>query len=550
MRKFAKPSVLVTAFFLFLFSSGVQAAEVFLMLSFKDYGKVYRVKTDYEELRPVGFFFSCKPCDGFFIDNFKDFRMLSGMSGEKFVPSNRSLFRQVFDGDIKEADYGQGTSQHQDQRENLVKDSYAKPVYRPVGAPLSAGTGRKISLRPRETDFAEGEVDIFPEHNWYQIPNSSWYQTWIKDGDFQDSGNLVYFDEWQKGEVEVIESIWRGEQPTYVAQRVIEKLAQRRLFRAVTDGSLEMLGNFPKGVIVSEGRDNYAWSFNPGFNFSKGELLLYSWSDENPGKLSIVGGRGTYPLLLESKSPKQRFVSFAGSGAIVVGTDILRDWLTEAGMAEESLLAECSQASFCQKWSENEIMVFVYSEPDRSLYFFNFDFAARKLVGQVKKVALQVSPDCIFADIAGNLLISYLEQIPPEYNAEVEPQFDVETVEFQNVDHLEFDETQGKFVDQSLPPEINGRMVFSKGYRQSLYVVRKGFEVPEFVKEVDLGRKYFYREFILKKPSLDLLSSSYSQVIELARKPENKLTEMKSDVPGFPDQFEKPEKVFIGFFQQ
>jgi hypothetical protein len=170
----------VIVFCFFVASTATEAAEIFLMLSFRDSGKVFRVKTDYERLRPIGLFFDCDRADGFYIDNLKDFRMLSFKSPESFAPVKTTLFRQVFDGQISLADSGGKTSLHQDQRNQLIKGSVARPVYRTVGAPLSCGPGRKISVRPNSGDFAKDELEILPEHNWYQIANSAGIRPGIK----------------------------------------------------------------------------------------------------------------------------------------------------------------------------------------------------------------------------------------------------------------------------------------------------------------------------------------------------------------------------------
>ncbi len=535
-------------FCFFVAFTAADAAEIFLMLSYKDSGKVFRVKTDYERLRPIGLFFDCDPADGFYIDNLKDFRMLSFKSPETFVPVRTTLFRQVFDGPVNLADFGGNSSQHQDQRDLLIRDSVAKPVFRTLGAPMSCGPGRKISVRPNNDDFAPAEVEILKDHNWYQIANSSWYQTWHKnsDGSYQ-----IFFDEWQEGQAKVVETLWRGQNPAYAASRPIHHFPEKRLLRAITDGTLEIVEGFEKSFAVASSPKRISWAFDPGFQLDKGRLVVYSWSDDRPGSYSFVNHQSRPKLLVESRDAESRHIGFTNDGIMVIGNDIVKNWLKQGVYAKDAENLTCDLAAFYKVYSENRVKVAVFSKGENNLYIFTFDEESTKVAANPYKIKLPVKPEAMCFDIAGNILFTKMKEAENLFFPEVEPGYGVETLQFKNVDSLaEFDEEKGRYVEVKMPEKIVGLIVFSKQYQQELFALEP--ELNEFtrINDVNLGKKYFYREFTLNKPPEDLLNFNYQQVTDLARKPENILSELKSDVPGFPDQFKKPEKVFIGFYQQ
>lgn len=533
------------------FNPMLEAAEIFLMLSYSDSGKVFRVKTDYEMLKPVGLFFNCDSADGFFVDNFNDFRTLSFKEPQTYQPVRQSLFRQVFDGKPAEADTSGSKSMHQDQRNELIGDSQAKPVFRSVGAPLSCGLGRKITLRPTETEFVPGEIEIFPERNWYQIPNSSWYQTWKNYETGNGSTYLIYYDEWQKALAEIVENLWRGQFPAFAAFRPVHKLENRRLLRAVTDGTLQTIDDFGKSFVAAKAAEKFCWAFNPGMNISKGELVVYSWEDSQTGRISFIGKNKQPEILLESKQADNRFIGFASTGLLVIGTDVVRSWLKKSDARFDDSQVNCKLAAFYAEPDKNVTRIAVYSDVNNYLYRFTYNEKSAAIEPAVEKIPLQINLDAMMFDIVGNLLMASMQEAENTFNADVEPGFGVETMMFDHSGELaEFDEEQGRYVNHEMPDRITGRLVFSKGFREAVFVLEVGSNQIRFINDVDLGKKYFCREFSLSRPPAELLNYTYSQVAVLAKKPGNRLDELKGEVPGFPDQFQKPEKVFIGFFQQ
>ncbi|MEW6708247.1 MAG: hypothetical protein AB1403_00330 [Candidatus Riflebacteria bacterium] len=549
MRIHKKRWMKLVFLFILAIPVGASALELFLMLSYQDKGRVYRVKTSNEGLLPTGYLFESEPAEGFFVDNYFDFRLLVTKDSNQYVHEKRTLFRQVFDGTIADSENGLQSMTHQDMRNQLIPDGLAKPVFRTIGASLSGGVGRKITVRPDKNSFLPGECEILPDHDWYQIPNGSWYQTWHQISVGENSSYLIYFDEWQKGSIDVIETIWRGVHPAYVTQRPLHQLESSRLLRAVTDGSLELVNGYEKSFVAAERKASYSWAFNPGFNVSKGEFLLYSWLGDKPGNLRIIGRAGEFPLVLESKEPGQRFVGIAGMKAVVIGTDIVRGWLKESSMQEAAHVAECSLAAFHYSWETNLLQIMVYSNSGQKLYRFFYDIEQARLSGQAEQFVIDLKPDAMLFDLSGSFYLTTMQQSECLIQKDVEPGYEVETMLFDGLEGVaDFDEEKGKFVNPTIPEQVKGKIVFSRGYSQNVYWF--GNNRPELIYSADLGKEFFFREFELNRPPLELLNYDYYQVLTLAGKPGNRLSELKSDVPGYPDQYARPQKAFLGFYQR
>lgn len=549
MRNRSVCSVLQLVFVLFFAANSASAIEIYMMLSFAESGRVYRVKTDYESYKPIGFYFSATPAEGFYIDNYRDFRMLHlGNSGET-ASANESIFRQVFDGPIAKADFGGQASQHQDQRNQIIADSIARPVYRTVGAPLSSGPGRKINLRLSDRYFAEGEVDIQQDKSWYQIPNGSWYQTWIPKSNPSDGSFLIYFDEWQKAKKEIEETIWRGEPPAFAIKHNVHQIESRQLLRAITDGSFQILPDHKHSFIAASKTENFAWAFNPGSIIGKGELAIYSWNENDKGRLTFPVSRFKYPVLIESRDAKNRWVGFGCNHLFILGNDIFKSWLNLAG--SDCKTVESSLVCLFPVIDENLTHISFFNKSDRTIYTFCYDEAKKSIKNEFSRFQLKFDPDAMIADPRGNLIISAFAEAPLNTPIDLQPGLDVETMQLDvSEDLAEFDEEKGRYVNHKMPAKVSGRMVFSRGYLQKIFAIMRDDPELYLINSVELNKQFFYRDFTLFEPDPELLNLNYNEVLALAGKTGNVLSELKENVPGFPDQFEKPKKVFLGFFQE
>jgi hypothetical protein len=538
----------VAIFFWFSLLGRANASEVFLYLGFEDNARVFRVVTDYEFHRPIGYLFDAEPAEAFYIDNYKDFRMLRLDTDNEYEPANESLFRQVYDGPIKSLATSDKVFQHQDQREKLVEGSLAKPVYRTTGLPFSCGTGRKLNLRIKESYFADGELEVLPGKNWYQIPNGSWYQTWLTEGGAKDADHLVFYDQWRKQKVRVIESFWRGEKPGKVVERTVHENLHCCLFRAVVNSRMKIGDSCKKPYIAATRNEKFTCFFKPGNFVQRGELLIYSWFDTESGRVSLRGQVKNLPVLLESKDKNKRFAGLVKDGVIVVGPDIVQQWLKEVG---SGAVADCTLVAFHQLPLSATIKVAVYSRENAKLYLFELDHSTLKPKRNFKSIGVDLQIDTLFYDQGGNLLLACNEEDNPQLFADLEPGYGIETLHFDVSEELgEFSEDAGRFVNTRIPEKLTGSLVFSKSYKESVYALNENNDEFTLLNSVDLSKEYFCRRFELNDPPQNLLEMGYAEIIDLAGKPGNFLGEMDPEVPGFPDQYEKPKRVFIGFYQE
>lgn len=552
MRKTSKiwSFFILSAILLILLSPPVNAREVFLYLGFSEIGKVYRVVTDYEMRRPVGYFFDATPVEAFYVDKFKDFRMLRLGEEHEQGMIDMKLSRQVFDGSIADADLGNGTLQHDDQREVLIKGSKAVPVYRSPGAPLSCNTGKKIPYTPDLKEFCPGEVKVFSGKKWYEIPNGSWYQTWNTIAEPKGSSYLIFYDQWNRFTAEVVESFWRGEKPGLVMEEKSGAIEKRKLLRATINGAMEVIAEFDRPVVVAENREKFSWYFDPGDSLGKGNLVFYSWFGAKAGKMTINGEQSSFKIQDESRCDKIRF-PWAGAGrGLVVGCDVVEKWLKKSGN-ENSQRIDCTLASFYVAKAMNSLSVAVYSSNNSSLYEFRFEQMKLGSPSLIRKTELMFTPDALFYDMGGNLLMAAHEQEENTFFPDLEPGYGVETIRFDSsTSPGGFSDSGEKLVNPVVPAKLSGKIVFSKGFRESVYVLERDEPSVKFLNSVRLNKEYFYREFKLNNPPQDVFSTGYAEILLLARKPGNSLSKLQKNAPGFPDEHVKPEKVFLGFFQE
>jgi hypothetical protein len=531
--------------------SRVNAAEVFMLLSYDGFSRVYRVVTDDTLFKPIGYHFEASEAVGFYIDAYKDFRLLE-INAVDDLPGKISatLFRQVFDGSIQEADNGiNGDKTHNDERESLIAGSKGKPVYRCVGAPLSKGPGRKINLRLNERDFVAGECRIVDGKNWYQIPNDSWYQTWHHATESKDSGRLIFYDCWQAKKQRVVESIWRGQTPGRVAAGKITDLEERQLLRAICDGALRIVPYQNEAQIVARSSDRFSFYFDAGRLLSRGRLVFYTWNGDKKGRFHYTNVRHATPTAFESLSSDARFVGLGEQKVMVMGSDILADWLKESGIDHEGASADL--AAFFHESLTLVTEIAVYDRAAQTLYRCRYDEQKEALVEPLTPIKLAIAPEKMLYDSAGNLLLTLIEEKKPTTAIAAEPDFDLETMIIETGGIVsEFSEDEGLYTKQIIPDQVVGRFIFSRGYSQSLYAIAAGSSTVEHVCAIDLNKEFFMREFELNAAPDNLLNLSYNEVYLLAKEQQNHLSPLKSEVDGYPDQFVKPKDVFIGYYQR
>ncbi|GAB4266524.1 MAG: hypothetical protein Kow0029_00270 [Candidatus Rifleibacteriota bacterium] len=529
------------------FANVLNAAEVFLYLSFVDEARVYRVKTDYELRKPVGYFFKAEKADNFYVDGFKDFRFLRLQDTNIAEVQNRSIKRQVFSGSVEQADFGNGSSQLQDQRESLVAGSLQKPVFRPVGAPYSAGLGKILDHTPSPDDFVPGEVKIYQGKPWSEIPNNSWYQSWDA---FPDKGGrttyLIYHDCWQTKKKEIVESFWRGEYPGKVLTTKLAEISEKQLVRAMVTGAMTLIPGHEKPEIIFNSQARYASCFVPSKANLRGQVVLYTWEDKKPGKL--LATNEDFKIIEESLDEKKRFLFCANKRVIVFGSDIFNRWLEICGIAHNLV---CDQAAFCQDFNGEGIKVAVYSADLKKIFFFYKSFSNEKEPEFIGEFKLEQNPDCMYLDTVGNLLFSSQGPDKIYESSDMDPGYGFETVLFENISQTgEFDEEKGMFTGVGLPSSLKGHIILSKGYRENVYVISSDLSSMQLIYSIDLHKNYYYREFTVNKPSVEIFNCSYADLLNYIKKPGNRISELKSGPPDFPDQYMAPEKALISFFQE
>lgn len=545
MKKMNFIAVILVALISCLSAGMVLAEEVFLCVGYQDSGRVFRVATTDEFNLPVGYIFECEAAADFFVDSLKNFRFLQDHATENFTAVTGYIYRQVFDGLAVDADYGAGHAQYQDQRNLVSEDQLARPVFRPLGAPFSAGTGRLVTESIALSTMLANECLPISGKNWYQIPNNSWYQSWVKVADAARPSYTVFFDSLEERKISCVESIWRGYNPGKALERVAGNFTEKRLRRARVDGAMELINDdrAVKDVAKSAGRLAFhVPSVLPG----EGDLFFYTWKGRNTGDIKVNGKESSAKIVVESRSP-ERFAGVSkgvGNDArvYVIGADIIQDWLQKCHLFSDN--ADCSQAAFYYNSQLNKLTVFAFSSNHDCLYRFEIDEAQSGKVANCTKIDIPFKPQSMKCSASGNLYLTALEVVPADFS-------DQESL-IKGFEALHINHDPERPVAQSeedisaqldLIHDHEGHLIFARTHFANTYVLWNGQDKMAKAGEVFLDKDYVACDFILKNVSNREMNGGIAQILKLTEKPGNSLSELKGNVAGFPDQYRRPERL-------
>ncbi|HNX75952.1 MAG TPA: hypothetical protein PLM07_05060 [Candidatus Rifleibacterium sp.] len=548
MRNFLKRFVAPVILSVLAWSAPLCADDSYLYLSFADSGRVYRLSTNDENKYPTGFIFDCdKAAQAFFVDQFRNFRFLKITAENEFQKTAGYIYRQVFDGAAIEADQGRGHAQHQDQRGELVPGMEARPVFRPEGAPFSAGNGLLVTEGVALLGLDDGEFTPTAERKWFRIPNGSWFQTWFPVAGQPDSLKIFY-DCWEERALSCHETIWRGAVPGIVFARQVASGSERRMVRAITDGAMEKLDEYP-GLAEVLSMKGLSAFHRPSSATGEGELLVHTWAGRNNDRFFRNGAASELKPLFTSKASNYRAAGILKIGAAdfvaVMGNDVFASWLNICGVTVAN--AECTMAAFSSSHDGSSSCVYVYSRPDRTIYQFRIGDVESGKIELVNTISLPWDIMAMQADVKGNLYFGTLELMPSALKNSGDF---VQGFESLQIDEEDAAGTSGiseeEFTKkQSIKRDISGRFVFSQTGNAVVYVIYQGQTQAQPVNSVFLDKKFYARECVLKNVSMQDLHVNAAELLKIAEKPGNSLAELHGSVPGFPDQYRNPESMLI-----
>lgn len=514
--------VLVATFF----SAPLAASqEVFLMMNFDHFAKLNRVKTDNEHSRPLGYTRDCRPSEYFFVDNLRNIRLFYVKPGSEEFKVPGHICRQVFDGLGFHADMGVFSPQTEDQR-GLIDESFvAAPVYRPLGAPFSAGPGVSIDSSAAVKALAEGETEAIKGLNWYLIPNGSWYQSWHKTSDGKSF--KILYDNWKYTVNQVVESY--DYRPHALFDRIAGVVEDRHMIRSAVSGAMESIGD--ESTLTSRLHKTGGYSifhYRPATP-DHGELFFYSWWGNSSGGLLKNGDTCDIDLVVESSDADERFLGIMAADsnsytAYVVGTDILRLWLGNYGLDQDAQEAECSLAAFSRNTIDGNLYMYAFSRPNTTIYRFQLGGSD---VNAPDIIRTEEGIDAIIVDRSGNLYFTVQVAMPrdPDFNGFMTQGF--VGLEFQSPsDSREYTDSL-PITEKQTYDQLKGRMVFVQRLYQQVFFIRHNSYFPQYVSEVSLGRRRFSSDFVLNDMAAHEIPVDYRDLMELAAKHPHQLNQLK-----------------------
>jgi hypothetical protein len=518
----------VLLFFLF-WQNAVGAADVYALFNYSEKSDVYRVFSTNNTSKVLGKVFSAYPADDFYIDEQRHLRLVYTSRKAAFSTSRRSLYRQVFDGLPALADIGAaGYGQHQDQRDVLIFGHSGRPVFRSRGAPFSPGSGFMVSQAVARQGLLKGETDILPDKNWYEIPNSSWYQTWFASADSRHLSYMIFYDCWEQREVLVNDAELRGFSGEKADDRLVGKTLDYRLRRARIDGAMELIADAHTPAVVLNLPAGVAFCRNHSSNNPSGSAI-YSWYDDAPGTVSATDWTPAAYKIVESRQQKRRFpVLLADKRLLVMGTDVLHVWLNASGLPHVG-----SECTFCVTVpvSEMKYATFVYSAPNNSLYRFYINNDNTVDYARTAKSAPDFVPAAMTGDNDGNLLLGSFSTQPAEMS--------------ENEDLLPFVEAIDFLPSSADEKTIRGTMLLTQQFYYNVYLSAPDSIEPLWQDRINVGRHFYQCEFSIAAQS-QKLTGDVREILDLTRKEGNYLSKpVRLDESRQPGQFIVPGQVFM-----
>ncbi len=545
IRKIAGLTLLLTLFSGFF--NSLAATEAYLLINYADSAKVYRIATNNEYFLPLGYAFACSPAKTFFVDPSKNYRLGQLAEETSFKAAPGYLFRQVMDKNID----GNSYSQHQDQRNRIAPEQEATLVYRPTGAPFSAGPGKKAGESVAMASMLDDEHPAKPGKQWYQIPNGSWYQTWNRINNNGKNTYELLFDTVEERKVNYLEEYWRGHVPGRALKGSFGYLTEKRLLRAKVDASMELINGDNKvheilklrGMAVA-----HTFSQRPG----ESDVYLYTWNGNSSGRLFVNNAPAKLQLKVESRDKTNRFCVISYDKARnpvirILGSDVINSLLKQKNMMGEKPV--CTKLASHFDYNTDKTTIYAFSTNNVTLFKIVLDEAKNGEPCEIEKITLPFTPASMVCDQNGKLFVVALETVPEDFSSRENliKGFEALNVESSKDEKNELSEAEIE-AQIAITRNISGQIIFSRSHFASLFTLEP--ESQEFIRgyQVFLDKDYSSCDFFLKNASNKHLIEGIEKILATGQKPGNSIGKVKAGAAGFPDQFVKPDGLLTAVY--
>jgi len=522
MNDYTRLVLILILLFILSGQYAVRAEDVYALFNYSEKSDVHLVFSRYGPSSPYGLVFSAHPAADFFFDEQGRFRLVYTRRPAAFTTAKRSLYRQVFDGLPVLADIGvEGYGQHQDQRDDLIAGQSGRPVFRSRGAPFSPGPGFMVSQSVALPALATGETEILPDKNWYEIPNSSWYQSWFASDSTGSRSYKIFYDCWEQRDVSINQSTWSGIPVAKIDDSIIGVTRDHRLLRATVDGAMQITDGSQKSGVVLNLAARAAFLRN----------AFYSWYADAPGSLAGGDNRPDCDIVIESRHPDRRFpMLLSDKRLVVMGTDVLHAWLRASGLPPAG-----NECSMCAVVPADDYGIFVHSAPDNSLYRFCVKDESVVDFKQTGKITPDFTPVAMTGDNEGNLLLGGFSNAPQAMNNTDDLLMAVEAIDL--------------LPSAPTAKDTRGTILLAQQFYFNLYRLNSENNEILWLGRINVGRHLYQCEFsIAEKPQA--ITSDVRELLRLAQQNGNHLSlPVRLDEQKQPGQFIMPAQVFIALSQ-
>ena len=540
---------------LIIFPADLLAEEIFIYFKYCSNGKVYRILTDDEYNLPIGYFFESNSYDNFYVDSMKNFRFIKKDLSNSYYPIEKSIYRQVFTGSAKEADFGKHGQMVIDRRDEFVKDAKNSPIYRPLGAPFSCGPGNKQIKKeflPPGTLYDQEK----PGKSWFRLPNSCWYQSW-DNTTVKSLGKKtfhIYFDQLESRKINWLECYWRGQTPGFVFNKEVGVTMNERLRRVKFDGALSPLNEkdifeFKNGKET--GSDHF-WL--PGLANKKDQIYFYTWQDKKAGKIYLNNELINQEFVVESKNKSSRFLGLSRKNnsenwAYALGKDVVENWLKKNGTPVADFSIDL--VAFGAKPNDVGCHIAVYARNQGKLYYFNRnETLVENKFEDFKIFEVGKNLTDLLCTEFGEVYFAKRVILPADINNFLYGSEYIEVIDFDDEKSFQItSEEEARPTSFNEVKNVTGRIVFSQVFKEQVFLLNKTQKTPpSFIGEVFLNKKYYSRRFNIAKATSEIFFMPVTDFLTFLNDRKANLSEIKGSVSDFPDQYQEPLLTKLAIF--
>lgn len=330
-------------------------------------------------------------------------------------------------------------------------------------------------------------------------------------------------------------------------------------------------------------------SFGTSPGMFEAEPYCYAYEADKPGLVFVNGELNKGHCLFESKSKNERILCILPDNCYAVwGSDVLKDFLENAGVIASHSQAVCSKAAVYQRPGSAFFDAAVFSASNNTLYRFLLLSGKTTKVLSCSALKLKFKPEAICYDRGGILKLAAMIAKPNRLktaddfvkayqcvydisehkheNEQTNPNFFYEQFsafsrhadrDIQYTDNILITEKKPSFLldyankyiaDEG--DETQKRLVLTKEYNLVLYSLADQAVKPKKTAKFFMGLEYFFAKFDYSPSLSSSLAAQYAQKEQFKKLIKNGVSLSTVPIGQFKSTYRYPKSVFFAYFER